>query len=402
MRELSPELRALHDLARAASRGTYEVEDLLRRICTSVAETFGFDRATIARYVAEKDAVTGTVAHGLPEDAVPDVVPLAEQPLLRRALEAGRAVFVEDVRTDPVVSRDLVERFDLRSVLAVPLISGGRCLGFLGADRGGRMFRLEQATLDVLTTIGAVAAVFLAQAIERSELRRLDELKTNFIALASHELRTPAAVVHGIATTLHRRGHELSAEQLRELRRALYEQSDRLRSLVDQLLDLSRLEAHGVTIAPKRLPVHRRVEDLVSTHAGEREGDVRIDVPPDLEALVDPNAFDRIVSNLITNAVKYGDPPVIVSARQSDRHFRLAVEDRGRGVAPDFVPQLFHRFTRSGDASAAVEPGAGLGLAIAQSYAGAHGGEILYQDAEPHGARFELVLPVGHELASLL
>ena len=98
------------------------------------------------------------------------------------------------------------------------------------------------------------------------------------------------------------------------------------------------------------------------------------------------------MANLVLNALRYGEPPVVVRAERQDRHFRLAVEDRGRGVAPEFVPNLFERFTRSG--SSRERTGTGLGLAIARSYAHAHGGDLVYRPAVPQGARFELVLPV--------
>ena len=140
------------------------------------------------------------------------------------------------------------------------------------------------------------------------------------------------------------------------------------------------------------LGVRERVEELVRSTAGERTADIHVEVPEDLEASVDPSAFDRILTNLVANALRYGEPPVIVRAEQRDRHFRLAVEDRGPGVPPEFVPDLFERFTRS---SRAQERGigTGLGLAIARSYANAHSGELVYEPASPTGARFELVLP---------
>lgn len=226
----------------------------------------------------------------------------------------------------------------------------------------------------------------------REALERTDELKTQFVALASHELRTPAAVIHGIAQTLHMRGEELSIEQIAQLRLTLYEQTNRMRLLVDQLLDLSRLEADAVRIEPQPFWVRNRVEELVLTVAAERTDEVSIDVAPELEAVADTVAFDRIVSNLIVNAFRYGKPPVSVAAEQRDRHFRLTVEDRGGGVPPEFVPELFERFTRS-TTTRRDAGGAGLGLAIAKSYAHAHGGDLLYANATPHGARFELVLP---------
>jgi signal transduction histidine kinase len=375
VRELSPELRAFRELARAA-QGSYEVRDLLERICASLAETFGFERVEISRYVPEENVSLPVAAFGVPDEALGGVPQaLDDSPLLRRALEEGRAEFAAD-----------------DSALAVALVTGGRCLGFLGADRGGRAFALAPAELALLTTLATLAAVFLEKALAHDELRQVDELKSQFIALASHELRTPAAVIHGIAQTLHVRGDDLSGDQLHELRRTLYEQTDRMRRLVDQLLDLSRLEANGIKIAPQPVWVRPRVEELVLMVAGDRSHHLEVEVSPELEAEVDPSAFDRIVSNLIVNALRYGSPPVSVTAEQRDRHFRLRVEDNGPGVPPEFVPRLFERFTR-GEASKKETAGAGLGLAIAKSYANAHGGDLLYHDAEPHGACFELVLP---------
>jgi two-component system sensor histidine kinase MtrB len=117
-------------------------------------------------------------------------------------------------------------------------------------------------------------------------------------------------------------------------------------------------------------------------------------VTDELEAEADPQAFDRIVTNLITNAFRYGAPPVVVRAQRTDNHLYVTVEDRGCGVPSEFVPDLFERFSR-GDASRARSVGTGLGLAIARSYARAHGGDLLYEPAQPQGARFQLVLPAG-------
>jgi signal transduction histidine kinase len=392
VREPAPELRAIRDLAQAAE-GAEEVEDLLRRVCESVAATFAFERIAIARYDAERGEIEPLLAIGLPDELVRRLPrSLEHYPILRRALESGESVFVPDVRTDPALDEQVAESLGISSALCVPLIVGGRCLGFLGCDRGGRPYELEAGQLDLLTTVGTLAAIFLEKALAYDELRRIDELKSQFIALASHELRTPAAVIYGIAQVLFSRGDELADEQRRELRRTLFEQTARMRRLVDQLLDLSRLEADAVRIAPEPVQVRSRVEEILHTVAGDRSGDVSVNVSSDLQAIVDPNAFERIVSNLVVNAIRHGDLPITVSAEQRDRHFRLAVEDRGDGVPREFVPRLFERFSRSRGGHRHVE-GAGLGLAIAQSYAHAHGGELLYADAEPRGARFELVLP---------
>jgi signal transduction histidine kinase len=253
--------------------------------------------------------------------------------------------------------------------------------------------------LRLLETLGALTGLaldrsrlFAHERQTREALERADEIKTNFVALAAHELRTPVASIKGIVDTLHARAHQLAPEQTDELQETLRQQTERIGVLVEQLLDLSRLDAEAVPIRPQPLAVRQRVEELVSAAAGARKHEVQIEVAPDLAALVDPAAFDRIVSNLIVNALRYGEAPVTVSAERSDRHFRLAVEDSGPGVPPEFVPNLFERFTR-GEQTRSRTGGSGLGLAIARSYAQAHRGDLIYQRGDPRGARFNLVLP---------
>jgi two-component system sensor histidine kinase MtrB len=250
--------------------------------------------------------------------------------------------------------------------------------------------RASATRRDVLRAFGSVGGLALAGALDHERAARLSDLKSQFIALAAHELRAPFAVMHGIITTLEHHD-DLPPEQESALRNALLDQTSRTSRLIDQLLDLSRLDANSIPIERRRFRVRERLEDVVDLVAGDRRDEVTLEVPEELEVEADPTAMERIVSNLLVNAFRHGSPPVKVTARQRDTHFRLSVEDRGGGVDSEFVPKLFDRFSRSSQSAQA--PGSGLGLAIAQSYAQAHGGELVYARADPHGARFELVLP---------
>ncbi|MHB8470259.1 MAG: sensor histidine kinase [Gaiellaceae bacterium] len=253
--------------------------------------------------------------------------------------------------------------------------------------------------LAILRTLGALTGLaldrvrlFQAEHQARLALERADEVKTNFIALAAHELRTPMTTIHGFVTTLHHLSGRLDDEQREQVREALLQQTQRMALLVEQLLDLSRLDADAIEIAPSAVSIRAQIEEIVAATAPDLAA-VEIVVADDTIVEIDRNALDRIVSNLVTNAFRYGTPPVVVTAARSDRHFRVTVEDRGTGVPAQFVPNLFERFTRS-EHSRSVGQGTGLGLAIARSYARAHGGDLLYEDATPHGARFQFVLPI--------
>jgi signal transduction histidine kinase len=386
------QLEALHALARALAGGEFRARAVLERACAAVGGGFGFERVGVLRYVPETSVLVPFAAHGLTRSesrALPAALPIARFGAFQRALAGGESVFVEDPRKD-VVPAGIASGLGLGSFVIVPLQSEGRCLGFMACDQRGRMFTLEPPELDLLTTFGTLIAAFLERAIEQGELRRLNELKSQFAAVASHELRTPAAAIYGAVRTLDERESDLSSEQQAELRQMLYQQSKRLLELVENLLDLSRLEADAIRLAPAPMHVAERLRATID--ATSEGAAITLDAPGDLQAVVDGQAFDRIVSNLLLNALLHGSPPVLVSAARSGGELWVTVEDRGPGVPEAFVGSLFERFTRGATDSST---GAGLGLSIAQSYARAHGGSLRYEAAVPYGARFRLVLPLG-------
>jgi signal transduction histidine kinase len=397
---LSSELRIVHELAERVGSSSYDLGEMLESICSHVRRSFHFQRALLVRLNLEERTVHAVVRQGVvwPGD---QWLLLEKFPFLTRALEAGRAVFVKDARREAALPSALIKRFGVHSIVGVPLVVEGRCLGFIVGDRreGGGQFDLSEQELEFLTTLGTIAAVFIARADQYQELqsaldelRRLDEAKDQFISIASHELRTPISVVHGIAATLQHHGPKLAAEQILELRQTLYEQTARLRELAEQLLDLSKIDAGAVVLALERFRPRERLEELLPRIVPERLEDVELAVEPTMEVESDPNAFERIMANLVVNAVQYGRPPVAIRAEDNGTA-QILVEDEGDGVDPEFVPRLFERFARSSSSWEHKKDGAGLGLAIAQAYARALGGDLSYEPREPRGSRFKLELP---------
>lgn len=339
-----------------------------------------------------RDAIGDLMAATTPEEVAANVLP----PMTR--LVGARAVFLLDADDNVIAKHGVDAAVPPAGPNVLRLDIPGGCLvvwegpyaPFFGSDE-----------VDLLRSLGALTGLaldrsrlFVREREQRLALERADEMKSNFIALAAHELRTPVTSVHGVVRTLDRLGDQLSPSDKEELEDALRSQTERMRGLVDQLLDLSRLEADTVPIQPIRIPVRAEIEDLVAASASGREDEVQIEIPEDLEAVVDKTVFERVISNLLTNALRHGASPIVVTAAQSDNHFRLAVEDCGQGVPPQFIHELFERFSRS-DEARARGLGSGLGLAIARSYARAHGGDLVHENVTPHGARFELIVPSG-------
>jgi signal transduction histidine kinase len=354
---------------------------LLERVCHSVSEALEFDCVTAVRYHAEADEVSMIAVVGLPSEKRAERRPIGDFPLLAQARETQNVVLVSEGAGTNVAS-----------ALALPLMSGERCLGFLFGYRGGNV-SANQTDRDALATVGILVATLLENALVREEMQQRDVLKSEFIALAVHELRNPLSSIYGIAVTLDERGDALPDVHRLTLRSSLREQTTRMRNLVEQLLDLSRFDLAAINVSPEPLRLRPKIEEVVRPLTDARPEAVTVTVPEELEVVVDPLALDRVLSNLVANALRHGKPPVTVTAAGQDRHLRLAVEDRGDGVRREFVPLLFQRFTRSAEARRRSD-GSGLGLAIAQAYARAHGGDIVYERAVPRGARFEVVIPL--------
>jgi signal transduction histidine kinase len=318
----------------------------------------------------------------------------------RLCQEIRAALGVEQVRPIPADSAVALaaaaagRALESEDGVVVPLLAEDRVLGCVAAEG---VAGLDASGLRLVTSLGRLAAALADEAAQGdrceaalTRLRGADRAKSDFVSTASHELRSPVAVVHGLASTLHLRSSELVPEQVRELAGALHAQSARLLGLIDQLLDLSRAESGSLAVRRRRFAARDWLASLLARLDPDVSDKVEIRIDPRLELETDPDALERVVGNLVVNAVRHGRPPVVVRVVDTC-DFRLVVEDAGDGIDPALAGEVFNRFTR-GEGSRQAGRGAGLGLSIARSYAEALGGSLHYEDARPHGARFVLRL----------
>ncbi|MGH3070903.1 MAG: GAF domain-containing protein [Gaiellaceae bacterium] len=363
-----------------------ELDELLAVLLPRIRSILETDTCAVLLLDTESGELVARAAVGIEEEVEQGVRIPVGRGFAGRVAAERRPVILEDVEHADVLNPILREK-GIASLLGVPLLVRDEVIGVLHVG----VLKRRSFTSDDVELLELVAAR-VALAIERARLHEetllLDQLRANFIAIASHELRTPATAVYGVLATLARRGDELPQELREELLRTGLEQGERLRRLLEELLDLSRLDTRGVKVDAEPLVVRTALEEIAG-EAVPSGTPLTFEVPHDLAGVADRRVLDRVVSNLLTNAVRHGLPPLVLSAEHRDRHLRIAVSDNGSGVPEELRARLFDPFARSDDAV-----GSGLGLAIARSYARAHGGDIVYQPLEP-GARFELILPQG-------
>lgn len=258
--------------------------------------------------------------------------------------------------------------------------------GFAEVDKLTRSLeeRVEARTSQLTTTLRELERV-------NEELKEASEAKSDFVSMVSHELRTPLTPIVGLSSTMLQRWDSMDEGIALECLEAIHRQGTRLTRLVDDLLEVSRIESGTVEADPRQV----NVAAVITTTLDELPSADGVDVrcPTDLMAMADPDRLQQILVNYLENARKYGRPPVEIVAQVAGPWVEISVRDHGDGVPTEFTDDLFQKFARS--ESAKELSGSGLGLSIVRGLARAQGGEAWYEPNEPHGSRFSVRLPLS-------
>jgi signal transduction histidine kinase len=225
--------------------------------------------------------------------------------------------------------------------------------------------------------------------------RRLDSLQDDFIATISHELLTPLGFIKGYATTLLRDDAAWEAETQREFLTIIDEEADRLRELIDNLMDSSRLQAGTLNMTFQLLRLDTLVREI-TMRARSHHDDLKIEVitqTPGMEINADPTRIAQVFDNIIGNAVKYAPgSPITITVDQHQNMARIAIQDSGPGIPAKNLENIFQRFYRLPEHSNSVR-GTGLGLYICRNIIEAHGGKIIAESTVGEGTTFYIYLP---------
>ena len=411
---------AARRVVRAASGGL-SLEDVLAQSRDALLEGFGADDLWWRLFTPDGRAVRPPLA-GASQDlpGVDDKIPVIAGAVARSAWRDQQvaighlgAPLHPSVGTDPdlaATSRRFLERSDVGSLLLVPVGAGEECLGMVVLHRrdGSAWTRVEtEEAMDVGHDLGR--AVLNARTYEREldlvhRLQALDAYKNQLISTVSHELRTPLTSVVGnleLIQDLVEDAGEGADPTLVRAAGATRRGARRLADLVDDLLLLSRVADPDVATERSPVDLGAVVGDVVSLHtsvADDREISIVVSVP-DAPTMVlgDAEQLDRVLVNLVSNAVKYSPPgsTVRVVLDRNGGDVVVTCADEGYGISRADQANLFHEFFRSADPSVRASSGTGLGLAIVQRIVAHHGGRIELESQLGVGSTFRVILPAA-------
>jgi len=250
----------------------------------------------------------------------------------------------------------------------------------------------ERVTAELYASVKEHERLNAALENANDELEAANQAIRDFVSVASHDLRGPLTSILGYVSLMRDRWDDLEATSLRNFLAIVEKQGQRLNRLVEDLLTVSKIESGAVEAHIQEIHLDRMLEEVVRD-MGEPMSEVLISRGPvELFVRADPDHVSRILTNFLTNALKYGRPPIEAGCRDGGSCAEIRISDHGDGVPADFIPRLFEKFARAEDATQTAE-GTGLGLSIVRGLARANGGDAWYESNEPSGACFAVRFP---------
>ena len=398
-------LSTLYEIVREVN-STLGLKSALKIILTKATELLKVERASLMLLDPAEKILKIHLAMGLSPFIVKNTRIKLGEGVSGWVAQKGRPLLIQDISKDKRFRRKEGGRYSTNSLLSVPLKVKGKTIGVLNVNNKNRKEVFTQADLKLLAALSDEAAIAIQNArlydevVQANErLKELDKLKSNFVASVSHELRTPLGIIRNILFGIRQEMAGTVSDKQREYLLLVEDNLGRLERLIDNLLDLSKMEAGRFELKKERgdfFKVVRKVIDTFQKKSEEKRVALGFSGSETLPfTYFDQDRMIQVVTNLVDNAIKYTPQggKVDITLGQKDKTLFLEVKDTGIGISVPNQGRLFEKFRQLGN-SPHHEKGVGLGLAIAREIVTLHQGKVGVVSEEGKGSSFTVMLPI--------
>src|SRR6266516_1812875 len=405
------ELRALGEVSQAVN-STLDLETVLNTIVAKATQLSGTEAGAIYVHGDAKNEFALCATYGMSEAFVAELarqcVGFGQSTVAQAAMQHA-PVQVADLEAKPTALQEIILRAGYRALLVMPLLSRDKLMGALMVWRKAPG-EFPQHSVDLLQTFAAQSVLAiqnarLFQEIEEKgrQLELTSQHKSQFVASMSHELRTPLNAIIGLTEMMVRNAARFGTEKAQEPLQRVNRAGTHLLGLINQVLDLSKIEAGKLELSPQTVQLVPLINDVIGTAgqlAEQNKNRLVVDAQESLGALtVDPMRLKQILLNLLSNACKFTKAgEVKLAARKvsnGSTFVEFAVSDTGIGMTPEQQAKLFEEFSQADAATAQRFGGTGLGLAITRKLARMMGGDVTVTSEPGKGSVFTVRLPGG-------
>jgi signal transduction histidine kinase len=405
------ELRALGEVSRAVN-STLDLETVLATIVAKAVQLSSTDAGVIYVFDELDETLQVRATYGLTDELVAAIrgQPAGASDALRRAIQDRQPLEIADIADEPPSPiREIAMRAGFRARLVVPLVGTNRVVGAL-VIRRKQPGNLPKATIDLLQTFAAQSVLAIQNArlfreIEDKsrQLQVASENKSQFVSSMSHELRTPLNAIIGLTEMMVKDAARFGTEKAQEPLQRVNRAGTHLLGLINQVLDLSKIEAGKLELNPQTVQLGPLIKDVIDTAgqlADQNKNRLIVDAQENLGALtVDPMRLRQILLNLLSNACKFTKAGEVRLAARKVRNgssvVEFAVSDTGIGMTAEQQAKLFEEFSQADATTTQRFGGTGLGLAITRKLARMMGGDVTVASEPGKGSVFTVRLPGG-------